>query len=245
MAKELDSRVWPKQAPAELSEFILLMMSMQNFYGALSREKPPGSIPVSESAVNFFVEMWLGSGFATEHHGLETDGFAMATLIRNTYQPAMLRRLPDALKPMGIELTQKMDMWLMDGMRIWLCGHGAKIDIVFPWFLRQGEITRHLKRLRAAIEGPHEEGSLRRVDNLPLPATSASKKGSNPVVDPVAIAVTMKVNDPKLSVRKAAAAVGISSSKLQRNPLWKVVVDRLKQVGTGRIGDKDDDRRML
>jgi hypothetical protein len=70
----------------------------------------------------------------------------------------------------------------------------------------------------------------------------SADKPTESIADPVAVAVTMKVKNTRLSVRAAAKAVGIHYLKLQRHPLWQDACNRLKQVGKGQIprGSKDD-----
>lgn len=64
-----------------------------------------------------------------------------------------------------------------------------------------------------------------------------------PAPDPIAVAVTMKVQSPTMSAAAIAKSVGISESKLSRSSLWQDALDRLKQCGTGnmRKGSKAKD----
>jgi hypothetical protein len=90
-----------------------------------------------------------------------------------------------------------------------------------------------------------QEGSESLADTMasdPAPnATQTQPKSGTPTpVDPIAVAVAMKAKDPRLSVRNAARAVGITTSKLQRSRFWKVAVERLKQTGRGNPHRRDD-----
>ena len=58
---------------------------------------------------------------------------------------------------------------------------------------------------------------------------------AEPVTNPVAQAVLMKWENPRLSIRKAAAAVGIPYLELYRNPLWQTVCENLKQIDKGNV----------
>lgn len=60
-------------------------------------------------------------------------------------------------------------------------------------------------------------------------------KGSQVTPDPVAVAVTMKVRDPKLTVRKAAEAVGMHYTVLQKDEMWQATVYRLRQQAKGNV----------
>ena len=69
------------------------------------------------------------------------------------------------------------------------------------------------------------------------------QSNANAVADPVAVAVSMKVKNPDMPVRRIAAAVGIPASTLFKHSFYRTACDNLKQVGKGRIrrGSKSSD----
>jgi hypothetical protein len=64
--------------------------------------------------------------------------------------------------------------------------------------------------------------------------------------DPVALAVTMKLREPKLTVRKAAEAVAIHYTVLQKDKTSQAAVYRLKQQAKGNVrpGSKSSDGQI-
>jgi hypothetical protein len=110
----------------------------------------------------------------------------------------------------------------------WASGQTDKIDAICAE-------TRFFVNGEAIIES---EEILR---DLEIPVPHKTKSLVTTPVDPIAVAVTMKVQNPNLSVRNAALAVGISPSKLQRSPVWQTAVERLKQVGKGSPRLKDEE----
>jgi hypothetical protein len=97
---------------------------------------------------------------------------------------------------------------------------------------------RLLKWTRARLDG---ENPARGGDGERTKKTDRAEV-SQP--DPIALAVTMKMQDRKLSVRKAARAVGVHYLALQRNPLWKKAVELAGVDGVGttpKLGNGLDD----
>jgi hypothetical protein len=95
-------------------------------------------------------------------------------------------------------------------------------------------VYRHLTfnaHVISQARGPFDD--LRRLLRFRASRHETSAATNKP--DPIAIAVAMKVAQPRLSVRAIAGVVGISYSKLQRAPLWQSACQRLKQTGKGNV----------
>jgi hypothetical protein len=175
MSRKADPKLFPTNPNLHLSlsllpQFNHLVVVLVNFASVLMGEFAEATLSpkTKDGNLEMLIEMWLASGVNDGSVGVDTAGFSMATIIRDCYQEPVLEKTIESLKPAAIQLMDKIDRWLMDGIRLVFSPRPPNNDAsdFYAWTVRQRLLIRELRRIATASgSGPH---------NVLTPGTSPS-----------------------------------------------------------------------